>query len=158
LSFSASAAYNHARYTSYTNASVFPPAGTLLNSITPAVQDRSGLRIIGAPDWTANLGFQYTHPTGIGALGVGGNIYYSSEYAPGYDDQLNGTYRYQQGGYALVNLNVSLQPDAHWKLLLWSRNMTDRRVKISYGGNPFGDNAVYAEPRMFGVKVEYSLK
>jgi iron complex outermembrane receptor protein len=116
------------------------------------------LRIIGAPDWTANLGFQYTHPTGIGALGVGGNIYYSSEYAPGYDDQLNGTYRYQQGGYALVNLNVSLQPDAHWKLLLWSRNMTDRRVKISYGGNPFGDEAVYAEPRMYGVKVEYSLE
>jgi iron complex outermembrane receptor protein len=158
ITFSASAAYNHARYTSYTNASVFPPEGTLLNSAIPAAQDWSGLRIIGAPDWTANLGFKYARSTVVGALGAGGNIYYSSAYAPGYDDQLNGTYRYEQGGYAVVNLNVSLQPDAHWKVLLWGRNVTDRRVKIAYSGNPFGDSAVYAEPRTCGIKVEYSLK
>jgi iron complex outermembrane receptor protein len=158
LSLSASAAYNHARYTRYTNASIFPPVGTLLNSVTPAVQDWSGLRIIGAPDWTANMGFQYIHTTGIGAVGVGGNIYYSSEYAPGYDDQLNGTYRYQQGSYAFGNLNVSLAPDTHWKYMLWSRNVTNRLVKIAYGGNPFGDSAAYAEPRMYGIKVEYSFK
>lgn len=158
LSLSASAAYNHARYTSYTNASIFPPKGTLLNSLTPAVQDWSGLRIIGAPDWTANVGFQYVHPTAIGAVGVAGNIYYSSAYAPGYDDQLNGTYRYQQGAYALGNVNVSLAPDTHWKFLLWSRNVTDKLVRITYGGNPFGDNAVYAEPRTYGIKVEYSFK
>jgi iron complex outermembrane recepter protein len=158
LSFSTSVAYSHARYTSYKNASVFPPAGTFFNSATPAVQDWSGLRIIGAPDWTANLGFQYTHPTDIGAVGVGGNVYYSSEYAPGYDDQLNGRYRYEQGGYALVNLNASLAPNEHWKFLLWSRNLTNRLIKLAYSGNPFGDSAVYAEPRMYGIKVQYSYK
>ncbi|HEY3654427.1 MAG TPA: TonB-dependent receptor [Steroidobacteraceae bacterium] len=158
LSLSMSAAYSHARYTSYTNASIFPPAGAFANSFIPAVQDWSGLRIIGAPDWTANMGFQYIHPTAIGAAGIAGNIYYSSEYAPGYDDQLSGTYRYQQGAYALGNVNVSLAPDTHWKFMLWSRNVTNKLVKIANGGNPFGDNVVYAEPRTYGVKAEYSFK
>ena len=158
LSLSVAAAYNHARYTSYTNASVFPPEGNILNNSTPAVQDWSGLRIIGAPDWTANVGFQYTHPTAIGAAAIGGNVYFSSEYAPTADDRLNGTYRYEQGGYALVNLNASLAPDTHWKVWLFSRNLTNRYVKVNDSGNPFGDAVVYAPPRTYGIKVQYSFE
>jgi iron complex outermembrane recepter protein len=157
LSLSVGAAYNHARYTSYTNASIFPPVGAL-NGSTPAVQDWSGLRIIGAPDVTANVAFQWTHPAPLGTVGVGGNIYYSSQYAPTADDQLNGTYRYEQGGYASANLNLSFAPDEHWKFMLWSRNLTDRLVKISSGGSPFGDYVVYGEPRMYGIRVDYSWK
>ena len=121
-------------------------------------QDWSGLRIIGAPDYTANVGFQWTHPTRIGNVGIGGNVYYSSAYAPTADDQLNGTYRYLQGGYALANLNASLSPDKHWRFTIWSRNITDRLVKINSSGNPFGDAAVYAEPRMYGGRVDYSFQ
>jgi hypothetical protein len=36
--------------------------------------------------------------------------------------------------------------------------VTNKLVKIANGGNPFGDSAVYAEPRTYGVKAEYSFK
>lgn len=158
LSVSAGLNYNHARYVDYKDASVFPVApGGLTNSSTPAVQDWSGLRIIGAPDWTGNLTASWKRGTPIGEFGVGGNLYYTSAYAPLYDDQLNGAYRYQQGGYALANGTLSLAPDKHWKLSIWTRNLTNKYYKVNYGGNPFGDQFVYAEPRTYGGRIDYSF-
>lgn len=159
LSYSAGVNYNHARYVDYKDASVFPVApGGLVNSSTPISQDWSGLRIIGAPDWTTNFALNWSHPTSVGIVGVGGSVDYTSTYAPTADDQLNGSYRYEQGGYASLNMNTSLALNSQWKLSVWGRNLTDEYHKISYGGNPFGDYVVYAEPRMYGGRVEYSFK
>jgi iron complex outermembrane recepter protein len=159
LDLSVSAAYNHARYTNYQNASISPAlSGVPLNGASPVPQDWSGLRIIGAPDVTANLGVKYAEPTTMGRVILDGNLYYSSAFAPNYDDQLNGSYRYQQGAYVMVNLSATLAlPGDHWRLSVWGRNVTDAKVKINFGGNPFGDLAVYSEPAVYGVRAEYSF-
>ena len=36
-------------------------------------------------------------------------------------------------------------------------NVTDEKIRINFGGNPFGDLAVYAEPASYGGRVDYSF-
>jgi iron complex outermembrane receptor protein len=166
----AGAAYTHARYVSFPNAPVSLPgagglnSGTCVNTAPPpatisCVQNWSGLRMIRAPDWTANLGLDYTVATTAGKFVVNANESYSSAYAPDQDDiGLNGTgYRYEQAGYALLSLRAAWSPPSNgaWTFTAFGDNVTNKRYYLSREGNAFGDYHVLAEPASWGVSADF---
>jgi iron complex outermembrane receptor protein len=170
LNINANVAYTHARYRDFRNAPVnLPSATTGLNSgacanaapppaTVPCTQDQSGQRIPRAPDWSVNLGGDYTIPLDFGSVVLSGNVSYSSPYAPTKSDKgLNATgYRYQQGAITLLNLQAAwTSPDDHWTLAAFGNNITDERYYIVYTGSAFGDYRVLAEPATWGVRLDY---
>ncbi|HEY3695043.1 TonB-dependent receptor [Phenylobacterium sp.] len=171
LNVRASVAYNHARYKDFHGAPAnLPNAVTGLNAATcpnaapppatvPCTQDLSGQQMPRAPDWTANLGGDYTAPlSGGAALIFSGNLAYSSAYSPQQSDRgLNGArYRFRQGAFTLLNLSAAWRaPDEKLTFTVYSNNVTNARYYIVRTGNAFGDYHVYGEPRTWGVRADY---
>ena len=95
FNFNVGVAYTHARYTDFPGASyngtvaTGPLAGLNTTSCpapppatgnVPCTQDWGGKRIARAPDWTGNIGADYTMATGIGKFVLAGNVAYTSAY------------------------------------------------------------------------------
>lgn len=157
LSVYASAAYTHARYVD------FPQApGVVINPVTglnvTGAQDWGGQRIPRAPDVTLSAGAVYDWRTQAGTVTLGGNAYYSSEFAPTTAATIGterGT-RYLQDAYATLNLTASWNiNDGPWTLAAYGRNITDTQYYLAKTGNVFGDYHVYAEPATYGVSLEF---
>jgi iron complex outermembrane receptor protein len=165
------AAYTHARYKKYPNATVnviqfginssscpnpnAPPA------TIPCQQDWSGLRMMRAPDWSANMTADYAIPLSNGGeIRFSGNVSYESFRLPTKSDiDLDGKgYRYGQKPTTLVNLQASWQPsDGPWTFTAYGTNVTDVKYKIVAAGSQFGDSVLLGPPRMYGVKAEYTF-
>jgi len=66
-----------------------------------------------------------------------------------------------RGSYNIFNSNIGLRaPDDTWEVQLWSRNLTDKRVKNLVFDSVFqsGSYSVfYNTPRMYGVTVSYNF-
>jgi iron complex outermembrane receptor protein len=156
LNVRAGGAYTHARYRRFLGAGVTIPGPTGLN--VPATQDFSGLRIARAPDWTFNIGADYTIPVGDGKVVVSGNGYYTSKYAPQNEayNPATGEPYYYQDGYFQANAAIDWTlPGDHVTIGAWVNNLTDKRFRISSGANPFGTYYVQSAPRTYGVRVGY---
>jgi iron complex outermembrane receptor protein len=172
LNLRASGAYNHARYKKFLATVNLPNPTTGLNSGTCAnptpppattfcVQDQSGQPLVRAPDWTFNLGGDYTAPLPGGSdLIFTANIAYSSSLAPSKSDLgLNGTgLRYGQGAYTLVNLSAAWRaPGERLKLTVYGNNVFDTRYFVYRTGNAYGDYHILGEPATWGVRADYNF-
>jgi iron complex outermembrane receptor protein len=149
-------AYTHARYDKFTGAGVTIPGASGLN--VSATQDFSGLRMSRAPDWTFNIGADYTIPVGDGKVVIAANGYYSSKYAPQSEayNPVTGEPYYYQIGYFQANATIDWTlPGDHVTVGAYVNNLTDERFRISSGANPFGTYWVLSAPRTYGVKVGY---
>jgi len=150
--------YNHARYRDFPNAPAVLKQANGLN-LLGQMQDWSGKRIVHAPDWTATLGADYIVQVASGELKISPNLYYTSAYTP-FDNSLNpdGSYRYLQKGYVMLNGQVSWTPDGQaFTVSIFGRNLTDRVVKVMDYGQGQGDIRTFAEPRVYGVRLSYRL-
>jgi iron complex outermembrane receptor protein len=170
---SAGVAYTHARYTDFPKASYngTTPAGALagLNTTTcvnatpppasaPCTQDWTGKQPARAPDWTGNLGADYTLRTGGGTFVFAGNIAYTSSYIPVKGDlDANGNYRYGQGAYSLVNLRASWRPPKLDSLTLtaFGENVGNTKYYFYRSGNALGDYHALGQPATWGVSADY---
>ncbi len=155
LSLNASVNWNHARYKELNNIpcyanqtfaqgcnTFFAPAAGAQLTLPPGVgitrngvygfynaQDISGQRMIRAPEWTANFGFNYDLPVGSGMkLGFTNNNQYSSSYpsylANGRPNQDN-----VQRSYIRIDASLALKAeDESWELALIGKNLTDKLV------------------------------
>jgi iron complex outermembrane receptor protein len=111
-----------------------------------------------APDWSFNLGGDYTVPTSAGDLVLTANLAYTSRYAPSSTAlALTGSgQRYEQPTTTLVNLRAAWHmPGDRWTLSVFGNNVTDERYYVLISGNAFGDAAVEAKPRNWGVRADY---
>jgi iron complex outermembrane receptor protein len=157
-------AWTHARYKSFTNAGVSalsPVTG--LNTSTcagvPCTQDWSGRQIARAPDWTANIGVDYTIDSSIGKTVLAGTLAYTSSYTPVKGDLLNGEFRYGNKGYALLNLRAAFTPAnlERFTLTVGGTNVTDHRYYFYRSGNAFGDYHVLGQPATWSVRADYAF-
>lgn len=152
--------YNHGRYKDFPNGPATtkdPVTGfNLLNQI----QDFSGKQLVHSPDWTANLGGDYgIDLNNSGRLTVSGNLYYTSSYT-NYNNSLrpDGSFRYLQRGYALLNGEIGWQSaDGRYGVALFGRNLTNQRIKVINYGTAFGDVRTFAEPITYGVRLRFSM-
>lgn len=150
LTLRASAAYVHGRYDSFVGAQTFVPQPQGGNLVLP--NDVSGNRLIRAPEWTFNLGFDWGHDVGGGRVGLYGNLYYSSKI---YYDFLN---LFPQKSYALITAGVSwTTPDEKWRFSLTGQNLTNAKVANLLRSGAFGTDIIYDQPRrvLVGAEVRF---
>lgn len=147
LKLRAAVAYMHARYQDFPAAQDFIPKPTGGNTVVTA--DASNKVMTRAPEWSGNLGADYTTALGGGTFGAGANIAWSSRV---YYDFLN---RFSQPSYALTNASIFWTPDSGvWKASLWVTNLTNEKVLQTIRPGSFGTDGFYEQPRKVGASFE----
>ena len=146
------AAFNKAYYVSYPHATAAVLVGGF---ITQGQQNWGGYPLPRAPEWTANLGSDYTYPLPMGNLNLALSVSYSSSYVPVSDsyDPASGALFFKQGAYALTNGTVTWNANDHFWLGVYSNNMFNRRYRIYYNYNTFGAYDSENQPVTYGLKV-----
>jgi iron complex outermembrane receptor protein len=150
-----------AKYVSYPDAAVYGPGGggsvVLINQCpapaTPCGYDASGKRMIRAPKVTGNLALNYEVETAAGLF----NAYVSGHYNSGlkYDPAGVGVQRH----YATLDSEISFEPASikGLRIVLWGRNLTNKRYLDGILTSAFAIGAEYADPRTFGGRLEFSF-
>ncbi|CAN7530721.1 TonB-dependent receptor [Phenylobacterium sp. LjRoot219] len=165
LEISVSAAWLHARYEDFANATANGFNATTRLNVPNQRQDWSGHEMARAPEFSATLGLTYTIPEVFdGDLEATANVKYTDGYVlnnpslfgPLAGPALADEQRYRQGAYTLMNaaLNWTDQSDKY-VLGVWVNNLTDEDYRLSRNGSTFGDYGVWASPRTYGVRVGY---
>ena len=121
--------------------------------------DLSGNRMMATPEWSVNIGAEYTAEIGSwGTITSRGEYAYKSEvfFRPFNLEQS------RQDAYSTYNARVTFEPlDGNWNFSIWGKNLTDELVagKIQIGGAVLGSpiETQYLPPRTFGVAVGYNF-
>ena len=160
------AAWLHGRYKDFANAT-----GTGLDiasglNVTNQPQNWTGQQMTRAPDYTVNLGIDYTiQDVAGGALQLGGNLHYTSSfitnsaslYGPLAGARAN-QQRYRQGAYVLLNLQANwTDPSDHFTLGVFGNNVTNKIYRLTYSGGGFGDYSSWASPATYGARIGYKF-
>ncbi|KAF2394328.1 TonB-dependent siderophore receptor [Pseudomonas frederiksbergensis] len=90
-------------------------------------------------------------------LRVGGNVYWQSRM---YNDVAvaNGTYRLEQGSYAVADLMAGYQVTKHLDLQLNANNIFDRVYYAAIGSSTvWGSTDTYGDPRSYRLTAKYSF-
>lgn len=165
LNIRVGAAWLHARYGDFptANGTGVNAANTL--NVSPQQQDWSDQQMARAPNFTANVGVDYTiEDVFKGKLLLSGNYNYTDSYVvnnaslfgplfpPSADLQ-----RFRQGAYSLVSLQMTwTDPSDHYWVTGFVNNLFDKSYRmISSGSTSAGDYSVPGEPQVYGVKVGY---
>lgn len=165
------AAYNRARYTDFRNAQGngfnAASATNLTNgrNVSNQLQDWSGKQLVNAPEWTGNVGFDYTIDLAGGELAFVSNASFSSSFvsrdaslwgplaAPLADPNKQ---RFRSKGYAMVNGQINwTEPGGHLTLGLYCNNCTNEQFVTYLSGGTWGDYRLFNEPVTYGVKVGF---
>ncbi|PWB82424.1 MAG: TonB-dependent receptor, partial [Methylocystaceae bacterium] len=131
-------AFNDARYVAYTDApapvEIFGGAGTANPAGVKSV-DLSGRRVLGAPEFSGQIGINYEHPVDLpfGYRGVG-FFWLSQTYRSGVA-LVNPLSSYGwQSAYGLTNLGVGVRSeDDRYSFQIWAKNVGDRRYFVGAG-------------------------
>lgn len=170
-------AWLHARFGNFPNATgvgVNPallgvnansdPLRTALN--IGQTQDWSGLDMARSPDWTANLGLEYTIPAKDGGLRMSSNISYTSSYVitnPSVWGPLAGArareQRFRQKGFTLISAQATwTEPSGHFYVQVYGNNLTNKKYKLHFTGTAsFGSYSPMAEPLTIGGRIGYKF-
>ncbi len=182
LELNLGAAYTHARYTDFQNATAngFNAAGNggTGSNVTGQIQDWSGHQMARAPGFTAVLGADYEFLDVVGgSLKISTNVKYTDSYVtnnpslygnspedvarnpamyPNLAGALGGKQRYRQPGYTLVNTSANwTDPTEHYIVGVFVNNLTNKNYHLSLNGGAFGDYGTWAPRRTYGVRLGY---
>lgn len=147
LRLRAAVAYLHARYEDFTAAQGFIPRASGGNNVVAV--DASGSVMTRAPEWSGNVGADYTTALGRGTFGASANVAWSSRV---YYDFLN---IFSQPSYSLTNASIFWTPESEgWKASLWVSNLTNEKVLQTIRPGAFSTDGFYEQPRKIGVSFE----
>jgi iron complex outermembrane receptor protein len=164
------ATWLHARYKDFDNAS-----GTALNPATglnvTTRQNWNGKEMARAPEFSANLGADYTVHLPYGSVLMAANVRYTDSYVINNPSLFGGEnlttgevypgdkQRYRQDSMTLVNASLTWNaPDEHLYIGVFGTNLTNKKYLVTYTGTAgFGDYGTQAEPRTYGARVGYKF-
>jgi iron complex outermembrane receptor protein len=166
LTLRAGAAWLHARYGSFPNAT-----GTGLDAATQTLvsnqsQDWTHQQLPRAPNFSGFIGGDLDVPLPYGGLLISVNVPFTASYVvnnPSLYGPLAGSLankqRYRQKGYTLVNGTITwTDPTEHYAISGFVRNLTNKKYFILYSSSGvLGDYGITANPRVFGARVEYKF-
>ncbi|MFA5630051.1 MAG: TonB-dependent receptor [Porticoccaceae bacterium] len=116
--------------------------------------DLSGNKMLQVPDYTVNIGFDYSIPAGAGTLGFSGNYYYNDGFYWEADNRI------AQDAYNVVNAKVSYAfggDGEKYTLWLSGKNLTDEYfLSYAFSGST-GDLGSPDAPRTWAVGVDVNL-
>jgi iron complex outermembrane receptor protein len=182
----ASVSYTHARYDQFDSYAPALPnvvtglqttictpasAGPPVVAAQPCKTNLAGQQLLKAPDWTANLGFDYTWLPSIGPITAGANAAYTSSFMPTTADWAlnpnnvvnniiqpsNQGKRFATPAYTLVTLNVTWNATKDLAVSAFIANALNEQYLIVANGNGNGAFQEWGEPRSFGGRVEYKF-
>ena len=125
----------------------FPlPGNTVTND-----GDCSGNTLPFTPDFTSNLGVNYSLPVGNAGGEIGmGVLWYHSDGAENTPDNV-----VKQDSYDLVNAEVSYQfPNSNFAIRAYGRNLLDETVSVITAGDA-AFNHIPISPRIYGAELAY---
>jgi len=117
-------------------------------SIWPTLASRSatGNELSRAPDYTYNVGFDYTVPTTVGNFIVAATYAYNDGFFWEPDNRL------AQESYGLLNANLSWgSSDGRYRAFLFGKNLTEEEYSQFVSGGTLGDVIAPAAPRTYGI-------
>lgn len=149
LSFNGS--YNDATYRSYANAPVPVEFGYPGG---PTSVDLSGERVVGSSPWTGQVSLDYDAPVSA-RLNLNGYVNQTYRSATNLLSPVSAYGR--QEGYGLTNAGIGIRTgDERYSLLLWGRNVFDKRYAVGIGAasavSPFVK--VLGDPRTYGLTAK----
>ena len=147
--------YLNAKYGTFEGApfqfpsSTFPFGNATVDcAANPAACDASGNRMIRAPKFTANAGFDAVVPTKIGDIKANLTYYYNGGFFWQSDNRL------KQGSYSIVNSQVKWTgKDDVMTVRLWVNNLMDKKYYLSQQSFFTGDLGTAAPGRTYGVSI-----
>ena len=153
LTLTLGAAWLHARYDSFPNASlVEKPTDPDFDGVLDGRANISGQRMIRAPKFTVNALADYHHDFEAGRFSLSVNGYYSTSVRMALESRVT------QKAYFIGNARVAFTPaDTGLTLSLFARNFTNNKVIASTFINPSADAVTFAPPRQIGVGMNYSF-
>jgi iron complex outermembrane receptor protein len=103
-----------------------------------------------APEWTANLGVQYTVPIAVGSILLSGNYYYTSKFP------FDPAGEYFQDAYNLVNLRAAwTDAEERWQVAIFGTNVFDEEYNSQVLPGQPAIQRTYGEPAVVGVSVGF---
>jgi len=140
LSLSGSASYLDAKYTRFDYSSIG-------STVTVSY---AGNRVEFTPDWMIGGQADYRFPAGPGEIFLVGNITYTGDMFL----QPEALPKYREAGYTLFDARVGYEV-GDLMVALWGKNLTKQDYRTYarvFGGL---DQAVWGEPRTYGVELRY---
>ena len=133
------------------------------SKLDPAVSLATDIRTItlatslpNAPKWQINASANYTYVIGNGGQLIGRMDF--SYRSLTFNDALNFA-EIAQPGYTLINGGITyVEPDEHWDVALFVRNLTDKRYIVSGFANALTQgtaDAIIGRPREWGLKLGF---
>jgi iron complex outermembrane receptor protein len=113
--------------------------------------DVAGNHLSRAPEYTANLGLAFDYPL------LGGSVFGSTNYYRSgriYWDPAN---IYVQKPFDVLNASAGYRFDSGWQLAAWAKNLSGTRYLSGLILTPLGANGTFAEPRTYGLTVQYEF-
>ncbi|MDF7774762.1 TonB-dependent receptor [Sphingomonas sp. AOB5] len=115
--------------------------------------DASGLPLIFSPDFTANIGADYTIPAGDSRLVLSGSLYYNSGF-----DITPGGYFSHVNGYSTLSASATWHgPNDRYFLRIWGDNLTDSKHAIYISPQAAAFQEVTARPISYGVTLGFKF-
>jgi iron complex outermembrane receptor protein len=110
-----------------------------VTGLTSLLQDLSGTRLVRAPLWTGNAGFDYEGAlSGALRFGINGGVSFSSKFLTNTTASPGSL----QKGYQLFDAGLRIYPeDKRWEAALIGRNLTNERYFVRAIDNPFTGSA-----------------
>jgi iron complex outermembrane receptor protein len=153
-------AYLHAVYDSFPNSPIYVPAPAVCtptpHSTGPAVGGNvtcvgnvSGNTMVRSPKVTATLSADYSVPVHGGVLDMSMDYYHSDSFYWQPDNRL------QQPSYDTLAAQVSYTMPNGVRLRVFGKNLTNALYYYWGFSSSLGDGAYAADPRTYGVAVEY---
>jgi iron complex outermembrane receptor protein len=146
LSLDATAAYNHAQYTSFPNAPQFvfvPGAGVETISVNAA-----GKTMERSPTFSANVGVTYSHEAFGGTFVASANYSYQTEVFFDFADTE------RQPAYGLLNLRAAWTSPDKLTVALYAKNVSDQSyITQVIGEAPFALLDTWGAPSTYGVEI-----
>ena len=162
LGFTAAAAYNNGKYTSYANAPCYggqtAAQGCVIEAGGQPAQDLSGTTLLRAPKWILQGGFHFETDVGTGMkFGVSSNVNYSSSYLT----QSASAPTSRMPKYALVDGTVRLMSaEDSWEAAIIGRNLTNKYYYTATSDLPFAPGEFYgavSRGREIMLRLSYKL-
>jgi iron complex outermembrane receptor protein len=160
------AAWLHARYKDAANATGTGVNASNTLNVPGEAQDWSGQQMSRAPNFSANLGADYTIDNVLnGTLLLSGNYSYTdsyvvsnpSLYGPLFPAAAN-VQRFRQPAYSIVNLSATWRDASnHYSITAFGNNIFDKLYRNTYSGSVFSDLVVPGDPATYGVRVRYEF-
>ncbi|MES2986334.1 MAG: TonB-dependent receptor [Pseudomonadota bacterium] len=148
----AGVAYLHARYASFTNASVFVPLANGHGNSSVAPYNATGKNVEFSPEFTGHVSVTYTAPVGDGEISSTLTASHSGSYF------FEPTNRIRSGDQTILNGQITWHPGNNGlELGVWAQNITDQVYPQIVTFSTAGDRVAYARPRTYGVKLGYKF-